>query len=561
MAGATYDRRVPTDQDHPGPRGSHRWWHVPPPAFVGALVLAALCLPPGLLPHAAAIQGVVTGLAAACGYGLGVLVALVARAARRRPAPATGSRRTWAWLGGVGAVVLGIALVLGKSWQDDVRQAMGLAPPASASWYLVVLLVGGAVLILLVAIGRAVRRLHLRIRGALLARGAGSRAAGAAGVVGAAAATALVTAALVAVLMAGIQGVFARVNDTTTEGVTQPSSSTVSGSAASAVRWEDLGADGRDFIAGVPTPARITAFSGAPATDPVRVYVGVDSSDDPQRRAQLAVTDLRALGGFDRRVLVVATSTGTGQLDPRALEPVELMYGGDTAIVSTQYSTLPSWLSFLVDQEKARRAGQTLFTAVHDAWETLPADQRPLLVVFGESLGSFGAEAPFADVADLTARTDGALLVGPPSASPVHGAATEGRDAGSPQWQPILEGGRTLRFGSAATDLDTPAQPWDQPRSAYLQHPTDPVVWWAPSLLWSRPDWLAEPRAPGVWPRLRWLPLLTFLQVTGDMMDSTSVPAGYGHVYGLHQAAAWGRIIPPQGWTPADTIRLADEFR
>ncbi len=550
-----------TRQDDPRPERAHRWWHVPPPAFGGALLLAALCLPPGLLPHAGAIQGVVTGLAAAWGYGLGVLAALVVRTARRQPQSSASSRRSRAWLGGVGAAVLGAALILGKAWQDDVRAAMGVPTPGTVSWCLIVLLVGGAVLVLLVAIGRAVRRLCLRIRGVSLARGLSTRAAGAAGVLGATAVTVLATAAVLAVSMAGLQAVFARVNDTTTEGITQPASASVSGSPTSAVRWADLGADGRDFIAGVPTQARITEFTGAPATDPVRVYVGTDSSDDPQQRAELAVADLRALGGFDRAVLVVATSTGTGQLDPKALEPVELMYGGDTAIVSTQYSTLPSWLSFLVDQEKARRAGQTLFEAVHAAWASLPAGHRPLLVVFGESLGSFGAEAPFSDAADLAARTDGSLLVGPPAASPVHKAVTQDRDAGSPEWQPVVDNGRTLRFGSTAADLDRPASAWDQPRLAYLQHPTDPVVWWSPRLLWSRPDWLAEPLAPGVWPHLRWLPLVTFLQVTGDMMDSTSVPAGYGHVYGYHQAAAWGRLIPPPGWTEADTARLADEFR
>lgn len=545
--------------DH-GP-ARHRWWHASLPAAAGAVTLATLSLSPGLLAHEAAIQGVITGLAAACGYGLGILVALIARSALHRTRPHLGSGRIRVRLGLLGGAVLVAALVLGKSWQDDVRATMGVAPPDTLAWCVTVLVVGTLVAGLLVAVGRRVRRGHLRIRRSLLARGAGPRVAGTAGALVAGAVTALGSAALLAVLMAGIQAVFAQVNETTTDGVVQPSVQTVSGSADSAVRWADLGADGRDFIAGVPTPERISAFSGSPAIDPVRVYVGVDSSQDPVARARLAVEDLRALGGFDREVLVVATSTGTGQLDPRALEPVELMYGGDTAIVSSQYSTLPSWLSFLVDQDKARQAGQTLFTAVRAAWEGLPAEKRPLLVVFGESLGSFGAEAPFHDVADLAGRTDGALLVGPPAVSAVHRAATDDRDAGSPQWQPVVDGGRTLRFGSAATDLDNPAGSWNQPRLAYLQHPTDPVVWWTPSLLWSRPDWLAEPLGPGVWPHLRWLPLVTFLQLTGDLMDSTSVPAGWGHVYGSHQAAAWGRLIPPTGWTDADTDRLALEFQ
>ena len=118
-----------------------------------------------------------------------------------------------------------------------------------------------------------------------------------------------------------------------------------------------------------------------------------------------------------------------------------------------------------------------------------------------------------------------------------------------------------MRFGAGPTDLDQPSGDWPDPRIAYLQNASDPVVWWSPRLLWSRPDWLAEPPAPGTWPHQRWLPVVTFLMVTGDMMDSTSVPVGHGHVYGWHQSGAWARIAPPPGWTSADTERLEEEFR
>lgn len=61
---------------------------------------------------------------------------------------------------------------------------------------------------------------------------------------------------------------------------------------------------------------------------------------------------------------------------------LEYMYNGDTAIVSMQYSFLPSALSFLVDQENARQAGQTLFEAVDALIQARPentAELRPLL--------------------------------------------------------------------------------------------------------------------------------------------------------------------------------------
>ena len=343
--------------------------------------------------------------------------------------------------------------------------------------------------------------------------------------------------------------------------MSQPSGAPVSGSQRSVVDWDSLGTDGRDFVTGAPTRDRISTFTGEPAQDPVRAYVGLESAATPEQRAQLAVDEVAALGGFDRSVLVVATSTGTGFLDPTAIEPLELMYGGDTAVVSMQYSTLPSWLSFLVDQEHAARAGSDLFTAIHDRWVGLPADRRPRLLVFGESLGAFGAESGFPDVEMMRAQTGGSLLVGPPEASALHAELTASRDPGSPEWQPIIDGGTEVRFGAGPTDLDQPSGDWSDPRIAYLQNASDPVVWWSPRLLWSRPDWLAEPPAPGTWPHQRWLPVVTFLMVTGDMMDSTSVPVGHGHVYGWHQTGAWARIAPPPGWTSVDTERLQDEFR
>ena len=50
------------------------------------------------------------------------------------------------------------------------------------------------------------------------------------------------------------------------------------------------------------------------------------------------VDDLVRAGGFDRRTLVVVTTTGSGWVDPGAVDSVEYITGGDTATVSIQYS-------------------------------------------------------------------------------------------------------------------------------------------------------------------------------------------------------------------------------
>ena len=200
-------------------------------------------------------------------------------------------------------------------------------------------------------------------------------------------------------------------------------------------------------------------------------------------------------------MVAVATTTGTGWINEAEASALEYMYNGNTAIVSMQYSFLPSWLSFLVDKENARQAGQALFEAVDELVRALPENQRPKLVVFGESLGSFGGEAPFLSLNNLIARTDGALFSGPTFNNTIWTDLTNNRDAGSPQWLPIYDKGENVRFAAKPEDLDRPTDPWGRPRVVYLQHASDPIAWWNPDLLFTKPDWLREPRGYDVSPR------------------------------------------------------------
>ncbi|MDQ1246069.1 MAG: hypothetical protein QG597_436, partial [Actinomycetota bacterium] len=83
-------------------------------------------------------------------------------------------------------------------------------------------------------------------------------------------------------------------------------------------------------------------------------------------------------------------------------------------------------------------------------------------------------------------------------------------------WQPELAEGRVARYAASDTATADPppaAAPWPNPHILVLQNPTDPVVWFAPQLLWSDPAWLADPRGPGMTTHTRWTPVLFFLQV------------------------------------------------
>ena len=108
-------------------------------------------------------------------------------------------------------------------------------------------------------------------------------------------------------------------------------------------------------MATAPTVWDIERFTGRPGQEPIRVYAGLDSAPSARERAALAVQELERTGAFDRAVLGVVTATGTGWVDENVTASLEYMYGGDTALVSMQYSYLPSWLSFMVDQSKVPR--------------------------------------------------------------------------------------------------------------------------------------------------------------------------------------------------------------
>jgi uncharacterized membrane protein len=196
---------------------------------------------------------------------------------------------------------------------------------------------------------------------------------------------------------------------------------------------------------------------------------------------------------------------------------------------------------------------------VYGAWSKLPLNERPQLMLFGESLGSFGAESAFSGADDIRNRVDGMLLVGPPNRNELWRQFVADRDPGSTEILPSYENGATIRFArEPATDLDRPASLWSTPRVAYLQHPSDPIVWWSPRLMLSRPDWLREPRGADVSADVRWYPFVTFWLVTADMAFSTGVPAGHGHSYGAEPVAAWADIASPDGWTPQRTAELTD---
>ena len=547
-------------------RSGRRWLRAHPLGLLTGAVFAMLAMTPSLLPRDWIFQGLVSGITGAAGYGLGILTAwlvrrsrrwrrLESRMLRRWPERATGV--AWAVLVAGVPAALATMLVVSAEWQREIDAIVGTEPTDTDVW-----LRAGPLLLLvaasLVALVRGVRWLsraatHVLHRWVRLPR----RLAQVVGLV--------VVAALLAVLVNDVlfrralslaDASFSAANQGDDAGARRPVSSLRSGGPASLVSWEDLGRYGRRFVAGGPSPSRLDEVGSGSILPPIRVYIGLDSAPGPREQAELAMAELERTGAFDRAVVVVVVTTGSGWINGTAVDALEHMYRGDTAAVATQYSYLPSWLSFLLDSTRAEEAGRLLVDAVHARVDGMPEDDRPRLLVYGESLGSRGSEAAFSSLADIRARVDGVLWTGPPHSNELWRALVERRDPGSREVAPVYSSGLVVRFAGVEADLARPATPWLEPRVLYLQNPSDPIVWWSPDLLFRRPDWLVERRGEGVSPAMGWYPIITFWQVTLDMTNAKSPPNGHGHNYDNLIPAGWAAVAAPEGWTEEDTDRL-----
>jgi uncharacterized membrane protein len=341
----------------------------------------------------------------------------------------------------------------------------------------------------------------------------------------------------------------------------KPEASIKTGSAASLLSWKDLGRQGRRFVSSGPTGSEIGAFFGQAALDPIRVYVGMNSAETADKRAKLALEELKRTGAFDRSILIVVMPTGTGWVDEAALDPVEYLHKGDVASVAMQYSYLASWLSLLVEPDYGAEAGNALFREVYAYWSSLPRDTRPKLYLHGLSLGAMNSERS-ANLYDIIADPfQGALWSGPPFPSRTWRSVTDGRNPGSPEWLPRFRDSSIFRFTNQTNALDIPDAKWGPIRIVYLQYASDPITFFDVATLYREPDWMKEPRGPDVSEQVRWYPVITMLQLTVDMAIATTSPMGYGHVFApQHYIDGWMAVTDPPDVTPDDVVRLKALF-
>ncbi len=526
------------------------------PGVATGIAFGALTMLPSMLPKSVLTQGVVLGITLMLGYALGVAWQW-AWEFLELPGPRGGA---WDFIVKVSYLALVAMLTVNLwrhvGWQNSLRREFGMSQIGPTIWGFTLplaLVVASGILV----IGRSLRKVfhalvrwfdrHMPRRLALLLGGLAFFIL----------LWGVWSQVLVDGFFAGANQISAPVDDSTDEGIAAPGSPLRSGSPDSLIPWETLGRQGRSFVAGGPTVDDLNAFHGAGAMESIRVYAGLKSGQTVQDRADLVLDELIRTGAFERAVLVVATTTGTGLIDPHAMDALELVTNGDVAIAGVQYSYLPSAVSLLADVDEVRETAQVVFEHIHEYWSQLPDAARPDIYLYGLSLGSLGVESILTSIDIINEPIDGALLVGPPFVNDLRNRLVLDRDPDSTPARPVYEGGSTVRFMDESGIAGPPGE-WGDTRVLYLQHASDPVVFFSPDLLLDRPEWLTgENRGPEIYDGFHWIPFVTVWQVLTDMAVANSVPEGFGHVY-TRQAhvEAWAAVLQPAGWSAVDTARL-----
>ncbi|AYD03171.1 alpha/beta-hydrolase family protein [Neorhizobium sp. NCHU2750] len=525
-----------------------------PGLILGALLFSA-ALTPSLIPRDHLSQGALAGLCFFAGYAIGALFSWI-----------------WTYLGlpeirrlswrvrGLlllpFAVIALISLAHTAGWQNSVRSLMGM-PPVETAHPFIVCVVALALFVLLLAITRLIGALA-SLLDRCMRRYVPVRLAALLSI----ALTAIVVWLLASDILA--RSVFRlldssyRTYDALLEpDAPKPTDGGRTGSAASLIDWNELGRMGRRFVASGPDARDISAVTGRPAMQPIRVYVGLQSRQTPEERARLALDELKRQGGFDRSVLVVITPTGTGWVDPAAINAVEYLHDGDIASVAVQYSYLSSPLSLVAQSEYGAETARALFTEIYNYWTALPKDERPKLYLHGLSLGALNSEKSASLFEMIGDPVDGALWSGPPFVTPQWQTISRERNPGSLQRLPQFRDGRLVRFMDQHGFAAQATADWGPMRIVYLQYASDAIVFFDDRDFYRAPDWMKEPLGSDVSPDLRWHPIVTALQLGLDMLLAAGTPPGFGHVYAAeHYVDAWMAVTDVKGWSPQQVDAL-----
>jgi uncharacterized membrane protein len=349
------------------------------------------------------------------------------------------------------------------------------------------------------------------------------------------------TGALSGLYQAGI-GYIGRGNERVEGGYSvAPISPFMSGSPESISPFADLGQQGRRFVTDVLTPEHIDdTMNEEGAVHPIRVFIGYNSEPlYPSGRAEMALDELDRTGAFDRDYLLLVSPTGTGWVDQTMIESAELFTRGDIATCVIQYGKYPSFLS-LQKVALGRAQFRLLLWGVTQRLAGRPPEDRPKVLVFGESLGAW---------------TSSDVVMHNGIAGFDHYGIDKALWAGLPWMAKWSKSG----MGRGASDLvpvgtvgvfDRPEQlaalsgeERSALRAVILSHDNDPIAVMGPDLAIREPEWLKGDRGRGVPPDMEWTPIVTGIQVMIDAANAMVTVPGHFGSFGHDYRADMARMV------------------
>jgi uncharacterized membrane protein len=294
-----------------------------------------------------------------------------------------------------------------------------------------------------------------------------------------------------------------------------------------------MGREGRRHVVTVLTRDTISKTMGVPAVaDPIRVFVGLETGRTELERVDLAIKELKRTGAFDRELLIAVSPTGTGYVNYVAIESSEYFTLGNCATVTLQYSKRPSPMS-LDRVWMGRKQFRMLLAGIRRELYKRDPDDRPRLVVFGESLGAHTSQDAFINEGTQALEDAGverALWIGSPHLSKWK-AQVLGEARGDVDPALVID---VDNFGEIE---QLPTEARKKLRYVMITHYNDGVGLFGADLMFQKPQWLDEPemRPPSVPRWMRWAPIITAVQTVVDMQNAMNVVPGEfvanGHDY------------------------------
>jgi uncharacterized membrane protein len=317
---------------------------------------------------------------------------------------------------------------------------------------------------------------------------------------------------------------------------TAPDLPEVTGGPGSLIPWDRQTRESSRWLDEVLRPDQITEVMGEPASQPIRVYSPLMAAETEAARAQLLLDEIDRTHALERSVFALFSPTGSGYVNYVASETLEYLTRGDCASACVQYSVLPSALS-LNRVHMGTRQTKMVINGVIARLLAMKPGKRPKFVLFGESLGSQVSQEMFRgqgisgpDGIGL----DAAVWIGTPNAT---------------KWRDEIWGTRTVAqapgVGPGAAFLSRAVRDWrglsDEQRAEVrfllLQNGDDPIPKFGPPLLWRQPAWLGPDatRPPGAPRGTQWQPVVTFFATFLDMQNALTPTPGVfdegGHDY------------------------------